>query len=70
MTSLPLRGDHVTLAQAVKIAGLADTGGQAKHMVRLGLVRVNGTIVTQPGKKLVRGDRFQSADGQEWILTE
>jgi ribosome-associated protein len=69
MTSLPLRGEFVTLAQAVKIAGLAETGGQAKLLVRNGAIRVNGTVVMQPGKKLLRGDRFQSADGQEWILT-
>jgi ribosome-associated protein len=69
MTPLPLRGEFVTLAQAVKVAGLAETGGQAKLLVRNGAVRVNGTVVTQPGKKLLRGDRFQSADGQEWIVT-
>jgi len=70
MTPLPLRGPFVTLAQAVKVAGLADTGGQAKLLVRQGAVRVNREVVTQPGKKLVKGDRFQSADGQEWIVTE
>jgi ribosome-associated protein len=70
MTSFPLRGEFVTLAQAVKVAGLADTGGQAKLLVRNGAIRVNGAVVTQPGKKLVKGDRFQSADGQEWIVTE
>ena len=68
MTVFPLQGDSITLAQAVKVAGLADTGGQAKHLVRSGAVRVNGTVVTQPAKKLVRGDRFGTADGQEWTL--
>jgi ribosome-associated protein len=70
MTPFPLRGAFVTLAQAVKVAGLADTGGQAKVLVRSGAVRVNGAVVTQPGKKLLLGDRFQSEDGQEWIVTE
>jgi ribosome-associated protein len=70
MTSFPLRGEFVTLAQAVKVAGLADTGGQAKLLVRNGAISVNGAVVTQPGKKLVKGDRFESADGQEWIVTE
>jgi ribosome-associated protein len=70
MTPFPLRGEFVTLAQAVKVAGLADTGGQAKLLVRGGAVRVNGEVVTQPGKKLLPGDRFQSGDGQEWVVTE
>jgi ribosome-associated protein len=70
MNSIPLRGPYVTLAQAVKVAGLADSGGQAKHLVRSGAIQVNGQVVIQPGKKLVREDRFQGADGQEWVITE
>ena len=70
MNAIPLRGPHVTLAQAVKIAGLADSGGQAKHLVRNGEIRVNGEVAIQPGKKLVRDDRFQDADGNEWVITE
>ena len=68
MSTITLRGDHITLAQAVKVAGLVGSGGQAKHLVRSGAVRVNGVVVTQPAKKLVRGDRFGTADGQEWVL--
>jgi ribosome-associated protein len=70
MIALPLRGEYLTLAQAVKVAGLADSGGQAKHLVRSGAIRVNGAVATQPGKKLVAGDRFETADGQQWVLTE
>ena len=65
MTELPLRGDHITLAQAVKAAGFADTGGQAKHLVRSGAVTVNGQPETQPGRKLYPGDRFGVQDGPE-----
>ena len=36
MTTLTLQGDHITLAQAVKAAGLAGSGGQAKQLVRSG----------------------------------
>jgi ribosome-associated protein len=70
MIPLAVQGDALTLAQAVKIAGLAESGGQAKHLVRSGAIQVNGEVVTQPGKKLVYGDRFGTADGQEWLLTE
>jgi ribosome-associated protein len=68
MNTLTLRGDHITLAQAVKAAGLADTGGQAKHLVREGRVTVNGAVETQPGRKLYPGDRFRVQDGTEWSL--
>src|SRR5438132_1453392 len=50
--TLTLRGDHITLAQAVKVVGLADTGGQAKLLVREGGFTVNGVAETQPGRKL------------------
>ena len=65
MTTLTLRGDHITLAQAVKAAGFADTGGQAKHRVRGGEVTVNGAVEIQPGRKLRAGDRFQVEGGPE-----
>jgi ribosome-associated protein len=65
---LPLRGEHITLAQAVKVVGLAASGGQAKHLVREGAVRVNRVVETQPGRKLRAGDRFGSADGPEWTV--
>ena len=29
---------------------------------------VTGQVVTQPGKKLVAGDRF-GAEGREWVVT-
>jgi ribosome-associated protein len=68
MPTIPLRGEHITLAQAVKVAGLADTGGQAKHLVRSRAVRVNGAIADQPGRKLRAGDRFQVDGGEEWVI--
>ena len=69
MPNLPLRGDHITLAQAVKVAGFADSGGQAKRLVRDGGVTVNGQPATQPGRKLVAGDRFQVGAAPEWTVT-
>jgi ribosome-associated protein len=68
MPSVTLRGDHITLAQALKVAGLTESGGQAKNLVRDGLVRVNGTVEPQPGKKLRAGDRFRVEAGEEWTV--
>jgi ribosome-associated protein len=68
MPELTLRDDHITLAQAVKAAGLASSGGEAKHLVRDGAVTVNGTIETQPGRKLHAGDRFCLAGQEEWTV--
>jgi ribosome-associated protein len=69
MTEFFLHGEHVTLAQAVKAVGLADSGGQAKHMVREGGVTVNGAVDTHPGRKLFPGDRFGGGPDQEWLVS-
>jgi ribosome-associated protein len=69
MTTIPLQGDHITLAHAIKAAGLAGSGGQAKHLVRGGTVTVNGSAETQPGRKLHAGDRFRVGDGDEWTIS-
>ena len=68
MPTIPLTGDHITLGQALKASGLADTGGQAKYLVRQGQVLVNGTVETQPGRKLFVGDRFRLNDADEWTV--
>jgi ribosome-associated protein len=66
--TLTLQGEYITLAQAVKAVGLADTGGQAKVRVREGEFTVNGDRATQPGRKLRAGDRFGLAGGGEWTI--
>jgi ribosome-associated protein len=62
-----LHGAHITLAQAVKAAGLTDSGGQAKQLVRGGDVKVNGVVETRPGRKLFQGDRFTAGDA-DWVI--
>lgn len=49
-------GSTLALGQFVKLAGLADTGGEAKQLVMAGLVRVNGSVEIHRGRKLVSGD--------------
>lgn len=66
--TLRLRGEYITLAHAVKAVGLADTGGQAKLLVREGQVTVNGAPATQPGRKLRAGDRFGITGEAEWTI--
>jgi ribosome-associated protein len=66
--TLTLRGEYITLAQAVKVVGLSGTGGQAKIIVREGGLLVNGLPEKQPGRKLRAGDRFGTPGGQEWTV--
>lgn len=56
METLRLRDDYIKLGQALKAAGLVESGVDAKYAVQGGKVRVNGQTETQRGKKLVAGD--------------
>jgi ribosome-associated protein len=48
----------ITLGDALKWAGIAPTGGQAKLLVRSGRVAVNGAVERRRGRRLGPGDRF------------
>lgn len=56
METIKLREEYIKLGQALKAAGLAESGVDAKFAVQDGLVKVNGQIETRRGKKLVDGD--------------
>ena len=49
--------------KALKAAGLVETGVDAKYAIEDGLVKVNGEVATQRGKKLHAGD-VVSYDGE------
>ncbi len=53
---IKLREDYIKLGQALKAAGLVESGVDAKMAVLDGLVLVNGEPEYQRGKKLVDGD--------------
>ena len=56
MEVIKLRDDYIKLGQALKAAGLVESGVDAKIVINDGEVTVNGKVETQRGKKLVEGD--------------
>lgn len=58
MEKIVIRDDFIKLGQAMKLAGLVDSGLEAKLVIQDGEVSVNGQTETQRGKKLVPGDQF------------
>lgn len=56
MEIITLREDYIKLGQALKAAGLADSGVEAKYAIEEGKVKVNGEVAVQRGKKLYAGD--------------
>lgn len=56
MIEIKLREDYIKLGQALKAAGLANSGSLAKSEILDGMVKVNGQVEIQRGKKLHDGD--------------
>ena len=56
MEVIKLRDDHIKLWQALKAAGLVESGVMAKEVIVDGQVRVNGETDTRRGRKLYAGD--------------
>ncbi|MBP3610092.1 MAG: RNA-binding S4 domain-containing protein [Lachnospiraceae bacterium] len=56
MEVIKLREDFIKLGQALKAAGLVESGVEAKIVILDGEVMVNGETEYQRGKKLYDGD--------------
>ena len=52
-----LTGDHVELCQLLKLAGIASSGGEGKHIVAAGEVTVDGAVELRKGAKIRAGRR-------------
>ena len=51
-----------TLGQALKVASLVGSGGEAKVLIQAGEVLVNGEVETRRGRKLHEGDVVEIGD--------
>ncbi|MDD3368164.1 MAG: RNA-binding S4 domain-containing protein [Lachnospiraceae bacterium] len=56
MDKIYIKDDYIKLGQAMKLAGMVDSGVDAKFEIQDGNVKVNNAVETQRGKKLVAGD--------------
>ena len=73
MEIIQLREDYIKLGQALKAAGLVGSGVEAKIVISEGLVKVNGKVEMQRGKKLVHGDvvsfENETIKIEKWLLS-
>lgn len=61
MEVIHLRDDFIKLGQALKAAGLVESGVDAKFVIQDGQVKVNGQVDLRRGKKLYAGDVVEFA---------
>lgn len=57
--SVLIHTDYIKLQDAMKLANVVYSGGEAKLLIQEGAVKVNGESCTMRGKKLYPGDSFE-----------
>jgi len=68
MEQIKLREEYIKLGQALKAAGLVESGLDAKYEITDGKVKVNGVVEIQRGKKLRNGDMVEYQGEQIQII--
>ncbi|MCS6175241.1 RNA-binding S4 domain-containing protein [Shewanella baltica] len=48
--------DFIELYKVLKVQGMSNAGGEAKHFIEEGQVTVNGEVETRKRKKIIAGD--------------
>lgn len=69
MKKIKIKDEFIKLGQAVKLAGLADSGLEAKIFIQNGEVSVNHEVDTRRGRKLYPGDVF-SFQGEDYVIEQ
>ena len=59
--------DRLQLDQFLKLMGIVDSGGQAKHLIKSGIVTVNSELETRRGRKLKVGDVVE-IESSRWVV--
>ena len=67
MEIVTIRDEFIKLGQALKLAGLVESGVMAKDVITDGLVKVNGEVDVRRGRKLYEGD-IVDFDGQQFKI--
>jgi len=51
-----ISSEPIELYKLLKFESMVASGGEAKHVITAGLVRLNGQVETQKRKKIIAGD--------------
>ena len=62
MQNIKIDNDFIKLDSLLKLAGIAQTGGQAKIFIQDGEVNYNGEVCLMRGKKVYKGDKVEIFD--------
>ena len=69
VTPVYIHTEFIKLQDAMKLANIVYSGGEAKQLILEEQVAVNGEVCTMRGKKLYPGDTF-TFDGQKYQIVK
>lgn len=69
MDKISINTEYIKLDQFLKYANIVESGGVAKIVIQDGLVKVNGEVCTQRGKK-IRVNDIVEFENSKFIVTE
>jgi ribosome-associated protein len=64
-----IREETIRLGQLLKLAGIAESGGEARELVQEGVVRVNGEVDTRRGRQLRHGDVVEAGGERVRVIS-
>jgi|LSQX01.2.fsa_nt_gb ribosome-associated protein len=70
MEKIKIKTEYIKLDQLLKWCGKADSGTDAKEMIKRGIIKVNGNKEFQRGKKIYPGDQVEivSEECQKFLI--
>ncbi|MBQ6105862.1 MAG: RNA-binding S4 domain-containing protein [Lachnospiraceae bacterium] len=68
MQTVNIRDEFIKLGQAMKLAGLVESGVEAKIVITSGEVKVNGEVDDRRGRKLYNGDVVEWK-GKQFVIS-
>ena len=68
MDQIEIKDEFIKLGQALKLAGIAESGVDAKIMIEEETVKVNGETETRRGRKLYDG-HAEEARGMSFMVS-
>ncbi len=69
MKTLSITGPWIELYKILKLENMAASGGEAKHLISDGLVRVNGQVEMRKRRKTIAGDIVEYNGEQIMIIS-
>lgn len=68
MKQISIETEYIKLDQFLKLAGIVQTGGQAKMLISEGSIIVNNEVVIQRGKKIKKDDIIEIKDYDSFVV--